>query len=159
MLNHVEVQGRLTADPELRSTNSGKAVASFSIACERDYAADGKQRETDFLEIVAWGGTAQFIARNFTKGQMAIVTGRLQVRAWEDKNGQKRRTTEIVADNVYFCGKKENAAESQQLPYGQSAYTPPEYKQSMQLPPQYSQPTVTPPTNFDIIDDDSKLPF
>lgn len=136
MLNHVEVQGRLTADPELRSTNSGKAVASFSIACERDYATDGKQRETDFLEVVAWGGTAQFITRNFAKGQMAIVTGRLQVRAWEDKNGQKRRTTEIVADNVYFCGRKETPTQS------------------------YDKPTVgCQMPEYDLLDDSAPLPF
>lgn len=125
MLNHVEVQGRLTADPELRATNSGRAVASFTLACERDYAADGKQRETDFLEVVAWGATAQFIARNFAKGQMAIITGRLQVRSWEDKNGQKRRTTEIIADNVYFCGKKETPAQGYDKPTGE--YQMPDY--------------------------------
>lgn len=139
MLNHVEIQGRLTADPELRATNSGKAVASFSIACERDYAPEGKNRETDFLEVVAWGGTAQFIARNFTKGQMAIIAGRLQVRSWEDKNGQKRRTTEIVADNVYFCGKKETPAQSYQGPAG--GYQ------------------IQPGQEYDILDDSSPLPF
>lgn len=136
MLNHVEVQGRLTADPELRATNSGKAVASFSLACERDYAAEGAQRETDFLEVVAWGSTAQFIARNFNKGQMAIVTGRLQVRSWEDKNGQKRRTTEIVANNVYFCGKKETPAQGYDKPTGE-----------------YQMP------DYDLLDDSTPLPF
>lgn len=136
MLNHVEVQGRLTADPELRATNSGKAVASFTLACERDYAADGKQRETDFLEVVAWGSTAQFIARNFAKGQMAIITGRLQVRTWEDKNAQKRRTTEIIADNVYFCGKKETPAQGYDKPTGE-----------------YQMP------DYDLLDDSTPLPF
>lgn len=136
MLNHVEVQGRLTADPELRATNSGKAVASFPLACERDYAAEGAQRETDFLEIVAWGSTAQFIARNFAKGQMAIVTGRLQVRSWEDKSGQKRRTTEIVANNVYFCGKKETQAQGYDKPSG-----------IHQMP------------DYDFLDDSTPLPF
>lgn len=136
MLNHVEVQGRLTADPELRATNSGKAVASFSLACERDYSAEGAQRETDFLEIVAWGSTAQFIARNFAKGQMAIVTGRLQVRSWEDKSGQKRRTTEIVANNVYFCGKKETPAQGYDKPAGE-----------------YQMP------DYDLLDDSTPLPF
>lgn len=136
MLNHVEVQGRLTAEPELRATNSGKAVASFTLACERDYAADGKQRETDFLEVVAWGSTAQFIARNFGKGQMAIITGRLQVRTWEDKNGQKRRTTEIIADNVYFCGKKETPVQGYDKPTG-------EYQMA----------------DYDLLDDSTPLPF
>lgn len=136
MLNHVEVQGRLTADPELRATNSGKAVASFSLACERDYAAEGAQRETDFLEVVAWGSAAQFIAKNFTRGQMAIVTGRLQVRSWEDKNGQKRRTTEIVTNNVYFCGKKETPSQGYDKPSG-----------GYQMP------------DYDLLDDSTPLPF
>lgn len=114
MLNKIDIQGRLTADPELRVTSTGKSVVGFSLACERDYAAEGASRETDFIEVVAWGKTAEFIVRNFFKGQMAIVSGRIQVRAWEDKNGQKRRTTEIVADNIYFCGKRENAGEARQ---------------------------------------------
>lgn len=114
MLNKIDIQGRLTADPELRVTTTGKSVVSFSLACERDYAAEGQNRETDFIEVVAWGKTAEFIVRNFFKGQMAIVSGRIQVRPWEDKNGQKRRTTEIVADSIYFCGKRENAGETHQ---------------------------------------------
>lgn len=117
MLNKIDIQGRLTADPELRVTSTGKSVASFSLACERDYAAEGAKRETDFIEVVAWGKTAEFIVRNFFKGQLAIVSGRIQVRPWEDKGGQKRRTTEIVADNVYFCGGKKDGAEGSQVAY------------------------------------------
>lgn len=94
--------GRLTRDPELRRTQTGVAVASFTLACERDFAAQGETRETDFIDIVAWRYTAEFVDKYFSKGQMAVVTGRLQIRNWEDKEGNKRRSAEILADHVYF---------------------------------------------------------
>jgi single-strand DNA-binding protein len=94
--------GRLTHDPELRRTSSGVAVASFTLACERDFAAQGETRETDFIDIVAWRYTAEFVEKYFSKGQMAIVSGRLQIRNWQDKEGNKRRSAEILADHVYF---------------------------------------------------------
>ena len=102
MLNTITIMGRLTRDPELRRTSSGVAVASFTLACERDFAAQGETRETDFVDIVAWRYTAEFVDKYFSKGQMAIVTGRLQIRNWEDKEGNKRRSAEILADHVYF---------------------------------------------------------
>lgn len=102
MLNHIVLMGRLTRDPELRRTGSGTAVASFSLAVERDYAPQGQDRETDFIDVVAWRSTAEFVDKYFTKGQMAVVSGRLQIRSWTDKEGNKRRTAEVVADNVYF---------------------------------------------------------
>ena len=102
MLNTITIMGRLTRDPELRRTSSGVAVASFALACERDFAAQGETRETDFIDIVAWRYTAEFVDKYFSKGQMAIVTGRLQIRNWEDKEGNKRRSAEILADHVYF---------------------------------------------------------
>lgn len=102
MLNTITIMGRLTRDPELRRTQSGVAVASFTLACERDFAAQGETRETDFIDIVAWRYTAEFVEKYFSKGQMAIVTGRLQIRNWEDKEGNKRRSAEILADHVYF---------------------------------------------------------
>ena len=102
MLNTITIMGRLTRDPELRRTQTGVAVASFTLACERDYAAQGETRETDFIDIVAWRYTAEFVDKYFSKGQMAIVTGRLQIRNWEDKEGNKRRSAEILADHVYF---------------------------------------------------------
>lgn len=102
MLNTITIMGRLTRDPELRRTSSGVAVASFALACERDFAAQGETRETDFIDIVAWRYTAEFVEKYFSKGQMAIVTGRLQIRNWEDKEGNKRRSAEILADHVYF---------------------------------------------------------
>ncbi len=110
MLNVITIQGRLTRDPELRHTANGTAVASFALAVDRDYTSkDGGGRETDFVDVVAWRSTAEFVSKYFTKGQLAIVSGRLQIRPWTDDNGNKRRSTEVVAEHVYFGGsKKEN---------------------------------------------------
>ena len=102
MLNHIVLMGRLTRDPELRRTGSGVAVASFTLAVDRDYAAQGAERETDFIDIVAWRGTAEFVEKYFSKGRMIVVAGRLQIRNWQDKEGNKRRSAEILADHVYF---------------------------------------------------------
>ncbi len=103
MLNHITIMGRLTRDPGLRRTGSGVAVASFSLAVDRDYSPrDGGERETDFIDCVAWRQTGEFVSKYFTKGRMAVVSGRLQIRSWTDKDGNKRRTAEVVADNVYF---------------------------------------------------------
>ena len=110
MLNHIVLMGRLTRDPELRRTGSGVAVASFSLAVDRDYAAQGTERETDFVDIVAWRNTAEFVSKYFTKGRMAVVSGRLQIRNWQDKDGNKRRSAEVVADNVYFGDSKRDGA-------------------------------------------------
>lgn len=106
MLNHIILAGRLTKDPELRRTGNGTAVTSFTLACERDRAPQGQDRETDFVDCVSWRGTAEFVEKYFTKGQMAIVSGRLQLRPWTDKEGNRHRATEIVADRVYFGGPK-----------------------------------------------------
>ena len=103
MLNHIVLMGRLTRDPELHRTGSGTAVASFSLAVDRDFQSrDSGERETDFIDIVAWRSTAEFVDKYFTKGQMAVVSGRLQIRSWTDKEGARRRTAEVVAENVYF---------------------------------------------------------
>lgn len=113
MLNVITIQGRLTRDPEIRHTASGTAVASFSLAVERDYTSkDGGERETDFVDVVAWRGTAEFVCKYFTKGQMAIVSGRLQIRPWTDDKGNKRRSTEVVAEHVYFSGSKKESGSS-----------------------------------------------
>lgn len=105
MLNHIILAGRLTRDPELRRTQSGKAVTSFTLACDRDFKQDGGET-TDFVDCVAWGSTAEFVDKYFSKGRMAVVSGRLQIRGWTDKDGNKRRTAEIVADHVYFGDSK-----------------------------------------------------
>ena len=102
MLNKIVVMGRLTRDPELRRTQSGLSVTSFSVACDRDFKSQSGEKETDFIDIVAWRTTAEFVCKYFSKGRMAVVEGRLQIRDWQDNNGNKRRSAEIVADNIYF---------------------------------------------------------
>lgn len=102
MLNTITIMGRMTRDPELRRTESGIAVASFALACERDYAPQGGEKETDFINVVCWRSTAEFVDKYFSKGRMAVVSGRLQIRDWTDKEGNKRRSAEILADRVYF---------------------------------------------------------
>lgn len=102
MLNHITIMGRLTKDPEMRRTGSGIAVASFTVAVDRDFKSNSGEKETDFIDCVAWRGTGEFVERNFSKGKMIVVAGRLQIRGWTDKDGNKRKTAEIVADNVYF---------------------------------------------------------
>lgn len=110
MLNRIVLMGRLTRDPELRRTQSGTAVTSFSIACDRDFKSQSGEKETDFIDIVAWRGTAEFVSKYFTKGRMAVVEGRLQIRDWTDNNGGKRRSAEVVADNIYFGDSKRDGA-------------------------------------------------
>jgi single-strand DNA-binding protein len=109
MLNHIVIMGRLTRDPELRRTGSGIAVASFTVAVDRDFGGrDGGEKETDFIDCVAWRQTGEFVSKYFTKGSMIVVSGRLQIRGWTDKDGNKRRTAEVVADNVYFGDSKKS---------------------------------------------------
>lgn len=145
MLNHIAIMGRLTRDPELRRTQSGLAVASFTLAVDRDYSGkDGEEKEVDFIDCVAWRSTGEFVSKYFTKGQMAVVSGRLQIRGYTDKDGQKRRVAEIVADNVYFAGKKENGAQTAQTAQEVASYAAP----------------AAPASDFAMLEDeDGKLPF
>lgn len=106
MLNKIILMGRLTRDPELRRTGSGTAVTSFAIAVDRDFKSQNGEKETDFIDVVAWRSTAEFVSKHFSKGRMAVVEGRLQIRDWTDKDGTKRRTAEVIADNVYFADSK-----------------------------------------------------
>ena len=106
MLNHITIMGRLTRDPELRRTGSNVAVTSFTLAVDRDFAPNGGEKETDFIDCVAWRQTGEFVDKYFSKGSMAVVSGRLQIRSWTDKDGNKRRSAEVVADNVYFGDSK-----------------------------------------------------
>ena len=106
MLNKIILMGRLTRDPELRRTGSGTAVTSFSLAVDRDFKSQSGEKETDFIDVVAWRSTAEFVSKYFTKGRMAVVEGRLQIRDWTDRDGGKRRSAEVVADNVYFGDSK-----------------------------------------------------
>ena len=102
MLNKIFIMGRLTRDPELRRTQSGTPVTSFSLAVDRDFKSQSGEKETDFIDIVAWRSTAEFVSKYFTKGSMAVVSGRLQIRDWTDRDGGKRRNAEVVVDNIYF---------------------------------------------------------
>lgn len=108
MLNNVIIMGRLTRDPELRRTQSGTAVTSFTMAVDRDFKSQSGEKETDFIDVVAWRSTAEFVAKYFTKGRMAVVEGRLQIRDWTDKDGNKRRNAEVLADNIYFGDAKKD---------------------------------------------------
>lgn len=108
MLNHIVIMGRLTRDPELRYTQSGTPVASFTLAVDRDFKNKDGEKETDFIDCVAWRNTGEFVSKYFQKGSMAVVNGRLQLRDWQDKEGNKRRSAEVVADNIYFGESKGN---------------------------------------------------
>lgn len=112
MLNRIIIAGRLTKDPELRHTGTGTPVVSFTVAVDRDFKSKTGEKETDFIDVVAWRGTGEFVSKYFSKGRLAIVEGRLQMRDWTDKEGNKRRTAEVIAENVYFGdAKKDNFEE------------------------------------------------
>ena len=154
MLNHIVLMGRLVRDPELRRTQSGIAVTSFRIAVDRDFQSrDGGEKQADFIDIVAWRNTAEYVAKYFTKGRMAVVSGRLQMRDWTDKEGGKRTSAEVVADNVYFGDSKRDGASSGGSSYsgGNSYSSAPAYGNS------YDAPAIS--TSFSEVDDDGELPF
>ena len=109
MLNHITIMGRITKDIELRRTGTGVAVASFTMAVDRDRKNEAGEKETDFIDCVAWRQTGEFVSKYFAKGSMAIVSGRLQIRNWTDKDGNKRRTAEVLADSVYFGDSKKSS--------------------------------------------------
>ena len=145
MLNRIILMGRLTRAPALRRTGSGTAVTSFSMAVDRDFKSQSGEKETDFIDIVAWRNTAEFVSKYFTKGRMAVVEGRLQIRDWTDKDGNKRRTAEVLTEHVYFCDSKRDAeggAESG------GAYTPPP-----------AEPGSGGAEFAELTDDDGELPF
>ena len=116
MLNKIFIMGRLTRDPELRRTQSGTPVTSFSLAVDRDYKTQSGEKETDFIDVVAWRATAEFVAKYFTKGRMAVVEGRLQLRDWKDKDGNNRRSAEVVAEHVYFGDSKRSESDTASAP-------------------------------------------
>ena len=124
MLNKIIIMGRLTRDPELRRTGSGTAVTSFSLAVDRDFKSQSGEKETDFIDVVAWRSTAEFVSKYFTKGSMAVVSGRLQIRDWTDREGGKRRSAEVVADNVYFGESKRRDGGDTSRPAAPSASAP-----------------------------------
>ena len=144
MLNCVTLMGRLVADPELRTTTTGRSVCTFSIAVDRSYAKPGEQRQTDFINIVTWEGTANFVSRYFAKGSMIAVQGSIQTRPYEDKNGNKRTAFEVVAREVSFCGSKAESGTS--APAVSAAAPAPAYQTAV-------------PSDFEEITDDDDLPF
>lgn len=154
MLNEIILMGRLTRDPEIRYTNSGIPVASFTIAVDRDFKKDGES-ETDFIDITAWRNTAEFVSKHFSKGRMAVVSGRLQIRTWNDKDGNKRRNAEVVAENVYFGDSKKDE--------GGNSYSVPQFPDPANCNPTGHAPIVwdaPQPQDYAVIEgDDSELPF
>ena len=152
MLNHITIMGRLTRDPELRRTGSGVAVASFTVAVDRDFAdKQSGEKETDFIDCVAWRQAGEFVSKHFTKGRMIVVSGRLQVRKWKNKEGENRYSTEVVADNCYFgdSKKESSGSESYGNSYGQQTggYSAPAY-------------AAAPAQDYEMLeDDDAQLPF
>lgn len=172
MLNHIVIMGRLTRDPELRRTGSGVAVASFSVAVDRDRAPEGQEKETDFIDCVAWRNTTEVVDKYFKKGRMIVVSGRLQIRGWTDKEGNKRRSAEIVADSIYFGDSKKDEDQPQNQTQSQPQYGAPQYGAPTQGYPQYGgyqqpaypqqgyQPPFPQQGSYNPIEgDDPNLPF
>ena len=166
MLNHITIMGRLTRDPELRRTGSGVAVASFRVAVDRDFAPkDGGERKADFIDCVAWRQTGEFISKYFTKGRMIVVDGRLEMRDWTDKDGNKRTSAEVVVANAYFGDSKRdsdggsyagNSSYAGNNTYGSSGgYSAPAPSYGS-----YAAPASAPASDFAMLeDDDAQLPF
>lgn len=144
MLNHIVIMGRMTRDPELRYTQSQTPVASFTLAVDRDFGGrDGGEKQTDFIDCVAWRSTAEFISKYFTKGSLSVVSGRLQLRDWTDKEGNKRRNAEVVVDNIYFGESKRRDSEPSTGSF--------DYDTASQVPAVSNE--------FEELSDDGELPF
>ena len=150
MLNHITIMGRLTRDPEIRYTQSQTPVTSFTLAVDRDFGGrDGGEKQTDFIDCVAWRQTAEFVSKYFTKGSMAVVSGRLQIRDWTDRDGGKRRNAEVVVDNIYFGESKRRDGgdvRSESRPAYQSSY-------------ESVSPSMGTSAFSELGDDDGELPF
>ncbi len=147
MLNVIAVMGRMVADPELRKTPNGVSTTTFAIACDRNFVKAGSERQTDFFDIVAWRSSAEFACKYFHKGQLVAINGSLQTRTYEDKNGQKRKVYEIVADNLHFAEAKREGG----------AYQAPPAERS--LPAEQESYASGAPDDFSVIDDSADLPF
>lgn len=150
MLNIVALMGRLVADPELRTTNSGTNVCSFRIACDRNFARQGEQRQADFIDIVAWKGQAEFVSKYFQKGSMIVVEGALQTRNYEDRNGNKRTAVEVVARTINFGGPKNS---------GSSSSNSEDYHSNQVSYDEPAAPDTEESDDFAVIDDSEDLPF
>ena len=153
MLNHITIMGRLTRDPELRTTQAGVSVVSFTVACDRDFGGrDGGERQTDFIDCVAWRSTGEFVSKYFHKGSMMVVSGRLQSRKWQDREGNNRTSWEINADNVYF-GESRRDGDSSRDSYSNNTYSG-SYDSGRS-----SAPAPASNTFVELDDGDGELPF
>ncbi len=164
MLNKIFIMGRLTRDPELRRTQTGTPVASFSLAVDRDFKdRTTGERSTDFIDVVAWRQTGEFVSRYFTKGRMAVVEGRLQIRDWTDRDGNKRRSAEVVADQVYFGdSKRDGDGGGYSAGYSQQSAPAPMgggYASAPAAPSGYGAPPANGDQFAELSDDDGELPF
>lgn len=165
MLNHIVIMGRLVRDPEMRRTGSGIAVTSFTVAVDWDFkSSNTNEKEVDYIDCVAWRNTGEFVGKNFRKGRMAVVSGRLQIRSWTDKDGNKRKTAEINAESVYYADSKTESAGAAVQAAASYGYSAPGYAGSSFGAPAYTGQGYTAPTNptpdFQMLDDDdAQLPF
>ncbi len=151
MLNHITIMGRLTRDPELRTTQSGVSVASFTVAVDRDFGGrDGGERQTDFIDCVAWRSTGEFVSKYFHKGSMIVVSGRLQSRKWQDREGNNRTSWEVTADNVYFGESRRDSDSGRSDSYSGNSYSS-----------NYGRSEAPAPSNsfVELDDGDGELPF
>lgn len=156
MLNTITIMGRLTRDPELRRTGSGVAVTSFSVAVDRDFKSTDGERETDFIDCVAWRQTGEFVDKHFSKGKMIVVKGRLEIRSWTDKDGNKRRSAEVVAENCYFGESKRDSGETS----GVSNYSDTPADDRFAKAYAMAENAKTYANDFAMLDDDdAQLPF
>lgn len=155
MLNHITIMGRMVRDPELKKTGSGIAVCSFTVAVDRDFSGQNGEKETDFIDCTAWRKSAEFVGKYFTKGKMVVVSGRLQIRKWTDRDGNNRKSAEILADNVYFAESKKDSGSADAAPVRD--YTQTNYGSS------YAEPYgagVMPGDDYALLtDDDDQLPY
>lgn len=169
MLNKIVIMGRLTREPELRYTASQTAVASFTLAVDRDFSGNDGERQTDFINCVAWRSTGEFVGKYFHKGSMAVVSGRLQIRSYQDREGNNRTAAEVVADSVYFGESRRDSENRSSAPqtsaYGGNSYGGNSYAQSQSYPPpartqvQPQQSGYYQPQFSELDDADGDLPF
>ena len=160
MLNHITIMGRLTRDPELRYTQSQTPVASFTLAVDRDYGGrDGGERQTDFIDCVAWRQTAEFVSKYFQKGRMAVVSGRLQSRKWQDRDGNNRTSWEVNVDNIYFGDSRRDGDSGRNDTYSNNSYSSSNSYGGYDSGRSQSAPAPAPGPFADLDDGDGELPF
>ena len=156
MLNHIVIMGRLTRDPEMRRTASGLAVVNFTVAVDRDFSGQNGEKQTDFIDCVAWRQTGEFVSKYFTKGNMIVISGRMEIRSWTDKDGNKRKSAEVNVEHAYF-GESKRGSEGGGNTGSYGSYSGTAYPESMAAIDRYSSQSM--PAYAEITDDDAQLPF